>query len=367
MLMGVTYVLVGLAASIAFHEAAHLLTARLFGVAVTDAYLGFGPKAWSRSIGNTTYGVRWVLLGGYVKLGSSQTKNVRLWDGSDIPKEQTLEAAPMWQQVIIYTAGVITNLLFAVLLFWVVATVQGETTPTTVIDRVVEGTAAATTGLQPGDQLLSIGGEPIVAWSDVGVALSDKPNQRVDIVAIRNDQVVFFPDVKLGVLQGSGFLGVSPFTVTNPFTVSRAVAWAAEATYFTAKGTLQVIGQVLNPGNLLKFFDQPDQPPETGVFTVAPPENRPLSIVGALRLSGGMDWDSLLLMIAALNVSLAMLNVLPLLPFDGGRATLAVWEKIAKRPMSDAVAATMTVAVVGWLLVVTVMIVALDIVAPVRL
>src|SRR3954454_17545512 len=66
--LGVLLFAVGLAASIALHEIGHLVPAKKFGVKVTQYMVGFGPTAWSRRRGETEYGVKWVPLGGYIRM-----------------------------------------------------------------------------------------------------------------------------------------------------------------------------------------------------------------------------------------------------------------------------------------------------------
>ena len=66
--LGVLFVALGVAVSIALHEIGHLLPAKRFGVKVTQYMVGFGPTLWSRQRGETEYGLKWVPLGGYIRM-----------------------------------------------------------------------------------------------------------------------------------------------------------------------------------------------------------------------------------------------------------------------------------------------------------
>ena len=66
--LGIVVILVGILASVALHELGHMIPAKKFGVLVPDYAVGFGPALWKKKIGETTYALRVILLGGYVKI-----------------------------------------------------------------------------------------------------------------------------------------------------------------------------------------------------------------------------------------------------------------------------------------------------------
>ena len=67
-IVGIVVIIVGILASVALHEVGHMLPAKKFGVLVPDYAVGFGPALWKKKIGDTTYALRAILLGGYVKI-----------------------------------------------------------------------------------------------------------------------------------------------------------------------------------------------------------------------------------------------------------------------------------------------------------
>lgn len=66
--LGIVVIVVGILASVALHELGHMIPAKKFGVLVPDYAVGFGPALWKKKIGETTYALRAILLGGYVKI-----------------------------------------------------------------------------------------------------------------------------------------------------------------------------------------------------------------------------------------------------------------------------------------------------------
>lgn len=356
--MSLAVIAAGITLAIAFHEAAHLLTARRFGIAVTDAYWGFGPKVWSRRIGQTVYGIRWLPLGGYVKLASG--RNDTWADGTPIPPGQLLESAARWKRTLVLLGGVAANVLFAFALLWGLALVNGKWKPDTQIERVVAGSAAETAGLRPGDRLIFIGDRRIGEWSDLGPAVADRPGHRVRIVAERNGQVVVFDDVTLGRLGEIGFLGVGPRTVNERMGPLESGVFAAESTIGGLAGTAASLYQLFNPVYVYDLLTGPDRTAAT--------ETRPVSLVGAVQVGSAAEPDRAWVIVASLNLSLAVLNALPFPPFDGGHvAWMFLGRFVKQRKIGKAVAGAAVAAVVAWMMFVVVTLVVLDVVSPVRL
>ncbi len=153
------------------HELGHFWAAKACGVRVLKFSIGFGSPIgfgryrlrWVR--GDTEYVVAWIPLGGFVKMLGENP------DEEDSPEakaspEETLGAKPLWQKLLIVSAGPIMNLVLPVLLFvgmqWV-----GTPAPAPVVGLVETGSPAAAAGVEPGDRVLTIGGEPVTWWQDV--------------------------------------------------------------------------------------------------------------------------------------------------------------------------------------------------------
>ena len=356
--MSLAVIVVGIALAIGFHEAAHLLVARWCGIAVTDAYWGFGPKLWSRQIGKTTYGVRWIPLGGYVKLASGPNSH---WsDGTPVPTSEKLETANQWKRASTILAGVAANVLFAFILFWGMSLTHGKWTPVTQVDRVVQGSAADLAGLRVGDRLVSVGDVPIVQWDDLGTAVAPRPGQQVDIVIERDSRTVRFDNITLGHLGEIGFLGVGPLVINETVGTVESLGFAAESTASGLVNSTKLILQLFNPSyfyGLLADFGEPDSDVR---------DSRPVSVVGVIQVGSARQADEAILLVAVLNISLAVLNLLPFPPFDGGHVAWMVLAKVRKSRIGRTVMEAVTVAAVAWVTVVVVTLIVLDFVDPVR-
>jgi len=150
------------------HELGHFLAAKWCGVHVRKFAIGFGPPLLKWQPGETEYSLRPIPLGGFVDLAGEHPDV----DEEDNPR--ALWRRPAWQRATVFSAGVVMNAVLALLLF-TVAPMVGMQVPSPVIGKVPEGTPAAEAGIQPGDRLVRINGEPVQSFNDVQfeVALGD--------------------------------------------------------------------------------------------------------------------------------------------------------------------------------------------------
>ncbi|MBM3986233.1 MAG: RIP metalloprotease RseP, partial [Planctomycetes bacterium] len=160
----------GISFLIFIHELGHFLAARLFNVRVETFSVGFGPRVWGFRRGETDYRLSAVPLGGYVKMAGEYGE---LRDGSTLAADD-LTAKPPWQRAVIFSAGVVVNVIFAFIVF-PVAFSLGVPFTAPVIGSVAEGGPAWQAGVQPGDEVLAVDGHRVYGFPDVAleVALSD--------------------------------------------------------------------------------------------------------------------------------------------------------------------------------------------------
>ena len=159
------------------HEAGHLLMAKAFDVRVLTFSLGFGKRLFGFDRGETEYRVSAVPLGGYVRLGGENPDEI-----SDDPREFLNK--PRWQRILVYVAGPAMNVVLSVAIMTAlfaagtsVSIDPGNLEP--VVGAVAEGSPAETAGLQAGDRIVSVDGEPVDDWQDVNLALVVRPGEPV--------------------------------------------------------------------------------------------------------------------------------------------------------------------------------------------
>lgn len=154
---------------IAIHEFGHFWVARRVGVKVLTFSIGFGPALikWTDRQG-TRFQIAAIPLGGFVRMADEREGEV---PPEDVPK--AFNNQPVWARMAIVAAGPLINLLFAVLLYWVLF-LQPVETLKTVVGRVTPDSPAAVAGLQSGDEILAVDGEKVGDWEAINYALIDR-------------------------------------------------------------------------------------------------------------------------------------------------------------------------------------------------
>lgn len=221
-LLGRVWVIVQVALGLGFvifvHELGHFLAAKTFGVRCDKFYVGFdvpitiGPIRLPRTLGKfqwgeTEYGIGIIPLGGYVKMlgqdddpraAEEEAKRIRLGEGEEAPLDpRSYPAKPVWQRMIIISAGVVMNLIFAVILaaaaYWV-----GVPYQPTVAGSTLAGSPAWEAGIQTGDQVLKLGDmkqdDPNMRYSDLVVSIVmrgfDGKSESLPMTVSRGDKQV---------------------------------------------------------------------------------------------------------------------------------------------------------------------------------
>ncbi|MGL5866348.1 MAG: M50 family metallopeptidase [Dermatophilaceae bacterium] len=233
--LGVVFMAVGVAGSIALHEVGHLVPAKRFGVRVTQYMVGFGPTIWSRRRGETEYGIKAIPLGGFIRMigmfpprpgeapGTVRASSTgRFSQLIDEARAATLEemrpgdenrvfyTLSVPKKVVVMLGGPLMNLLIGVVLLTVLVTAHGvqelqtgakvesiaecvvpaddATTATSCRGRAP--TPALAAGLRPGDVIREIDGVPIENNRGVSAAIRPRIGQQVELVVERGDAQV---------------------------------------------------------------------------------------------------------------------------------------------------------------------------------
>ncbi|HKE39759.1 MAG TPA: RIP metalloprotease RseP [Casimicrobiaceae bacterium] len=188
---------------VVFHELGHYIVARLAGVKVLRFSVGFGRIVWSRNIGpdRTEWALSAVPLGGYVKMVDEREGAVAT---ADLPRAFNRQS--VWKRIAIVAAGPLANLLLAVLLFagTYVAGIPGQRA---VLAPPPAGTPAAVAGLDGGDLITAIDGEPVRSWQDLRWRLlKESGNTEVAVAVERPDGTTAVRTLPLG-LSGEDWEG----------------------------------------------------------------------------------------------------------------------------------------------------------------
>lgn len=425
-----TLVLIGLAllffalimVSIALHEIGHLVPAKIFGVKVTQYFVGFGRTIWSRKRGETEYGFKLFPLGGYVRLvgmyppekQSDKPKGwlTRLADRARSYEYEEITPAddgrlfhqkPVWQKVIVMLGGPAMNLLLAFLIFLGINLFHGTwqlTLNVTVVNDCVipagrtpatcqDGdpqTPAKQAGVMVGDKVVAFNGHRVSTWDELTDLIRANRDGAATLTVERDGRTIELPTVNT-IIQSvpdrldptsrveAGFLGVSP---------SRELVRG---------GVIETAGQMWNITrmSLVALASFPVRVWNVGVGLATGAErdiNSPISVVGASRVAGEIavadsvpiqdrvaSWLSLL---GSVNLFVALLNLVPLLPLDGGHIAGALYEALRRGlarlrgksdpgPVDTAKMLPVAYLVGGFLLIGGVVLILADIISPIKL
>lgn len=390
-ILGIVLVAIGIGFSIALHELGHLVPAKAFGVRVTQYMIGFGPTILSRRRGETEYGIKALPLGGYIRMigmypphkgdapgtiredstGFVQTMaaDAKEWEAAQYdPSEQhrTFVALSVPKKLVVMLGGPFMNLVLATALTAILLCGFGVPAVTNQVSSVSqcvlpadapEGTScegrpaapAAAAGIRPDDVIVSVDGRPTRDFDEVATVVRSVGGRTVPVVVERDGRAVTLqatpivePRPVVGadgavqrgadgkpVTEDVGFLGVSGTRELQRQSITEVpgAVWSA----FTATGKL-VLGLPMRLVDVAKAaLGSGERDP-----------NGPIGVVGVSRLAGevvsadrpGFDLrlkaQTLVAMLASLNMALFVFNLVPLLPLDGGHVLGALIEGVRR-------------------------------------
>jgi membrane-associated protease RseP (regulator of RpoE activity) len=372
--VGVLVVVLALVVMVMTHELAHFVTAKLSGMKVTEYFFGFGPKLWSVRRGETTYGVKALPAGGYVKIvGMTMLEEV---DPDDETRSYRQASFP--RRVLVASAGSISHFILAFVLVWSAFALAGVATPTapTVQSFVKFGSRpvpAQLAGFRSGDVFVSIDGRETPTYSSMTSIISKSAGKPLRVVVRRDGHLVHLvvTPVSRPVTVCSGGrtqhqhraeIGVELATTRQvsygPVTsISKTTSQFGNLVGQTFSGLAQVFSlhglrtfghQVVTAGNhpsstgssaggTGKKASGGTPCTGTGATTSgggSSSNGQILSFLGAIELGSqviGYGVSNLLLFLAAINLFVGVVNLVPMLPLDGGHVAIAVYERLRSR------------------------------------
>jgi membrane-associated protease RseP (regulator of RpoE activity) len=362
--MGIVVIIIGLALSIGLHEFGHLIPAKLFGVRVPVWAVGFGPKLFSKKIGETEYSFRLIPLGGYITMigmyppdrkgkdasrrfgraiaAARSAHSEHLAEGDD--GVRTLYSLPAWKRIIIMFGGPFVNLVIGLSLLTGVFATVGTTVQSTRVEKVVacvaamnqgtcdagsEATPAAAAGLVSGDRIVAISGTKVSSYEDVQRLLQGA-NGDLPIEINRGGSLIqkTLPAVyaRIPVADANGgqttkrvrIIGVNFAVEKQPVSVGEGFGKAGNI----VTSTFALIGNF--PQQVYSALDK------TFMSQKRDPSGA-VSIVGVVQASTKIDslayWFYLL---GSLNIALFVFNMIPLPPLDGGHIAGGIYEYLKR-------------------------------------
>lgn len=337
--IGVLAFVAALLISVMIHEAGHYLTAKKFGMKVTEFFVGFGKKIWSTQRGETEFGIKAVPAGGYCRI-SGMTPREEL---SPEDSHRAFVKAGVGQRLIVLGAGSFLHFVIGFVLLLTLFLSVGVTSVTSTVETVSEcipnstnqvcsaksvPSPAKSVGILPGDKIVAVNGKTYSEWVDVIAIIRASAGKQIQLTIERNGspiELAITPATRDLNGKSVGVLGV--INTVGTITYSPVVATSKAVKY---------TGEILK-NSMTSLFTLPAKIPDLvrQTFTGEKRDAEGLvGVVGVARVSGetaGTDVLTLrekvatfILIIASLNLFVGMFNLLPLLPLDGGHMAVAV-------------------------------------------
>ena len=397
--VGVLAFVVALLISVMIHEAGHYLTAKRFGMKVTEFFLGFGARIWSIRRGETEFGIKSIPAGGYCKI-------VGMAPGEEVaPEDQHRRflSGTVPQRLIVLGAGsflhFVLGFILVLILFSGIGTVRALNTVEEVVPCILTQGQSECAPSAPRSPALSAGllaGDEIISVRSVGAQSEGEKMKWGEIVTLirasANEELIFTIDrsgelleltipVASRTIDGQSF-GV--IGVVNDFGKVRlgpidGIVESATFVRDVTTGSFEALIKLptLIPALIDQTFGGEERDPEglVGIVGVARTTGE---AAGSERLDTSDKITFFIVMVAGLNIFVGIFNLLPILPLDGGHMAVAIADgvkrtsaRLRKRPMPEPIdvekLTPLTLVVVVLLLSLTVLLVIADIVNPVRL
>jgi regulator of sigma E protease len=395
-------VALGLLALIFLHELGHFSAALAVGNRPRGFYIGFGPKLASFTRNGIEYGLRLIPAGGYVRLpgmhrpaardietfmspalredpalaatvqpvrraleaedfeaagallpalraalataelssSARRSANRALRDLDDGTSSDAYWRQPPWKRIVVIAAGPAMNILVAFLIFLIVyATGAPSNNASTKVGQVESNTPAAKAGLQVGDRVVAIDGRAAKTFERVSVLIRASHGKPITVTVDRGGKLVKLGPRATEKVGSRWIFGFVPAAALKTYPLGTSVRLAADDCWHVVTGTVQAFGALFHSK-------------ERGQLT---------STVGIVRISAQalrVDFNYYLYIVGFVSMSLALLNLLPFLPLDGGHILFSVIEAVRRRALAREVYER--VSVVGFALIILIWVIALS-------
>jgi membrane-associated protease RseP (regulator of RpoE activity) len=327
-LLGIVAFVVALLLSVMVHEFGHYITARKYGMWVSEFFVGFGKRIWSVQRGETEFGVKAIPAGGYCKIEGMSPSD-------ELPEGQADRAfykASSAKKLVVLGAGSFLHFVLGFVLLFSLFAGIGINQVLPVINEVVPNSAAQAAGILPGDEVLSINGKQVTEWyKDVEVVRESKGSELTLVLSRNGEEIVVTAAARLTDIDG---------TKRYVLGIVNDVGLKRSGLFVSLKNSATVTQGFLTE-SVKSLGKLPEKIPALWGATVRGEErdaNGLVGVVGVARVSGeavGSDkltpmerLATFVLIVASLNIFVGVFNLLPILPLDGGHMAVAIADSI---------------------------------------
>lgn len=375
-ILGILAFVVALLFSVMVHEFGHYLTARKFGMRVSEFFLGFGKKIWSFTRGETEFGLKAIPAGGYCRI-EGMTPQDQMAEGEE---GRAFFAASSAKKLIVLGAGSFAHFALGFLLIFSIFFGVGYQALLPDITKVSSQSAAAAAGFQEGDRILTIGGDEVDNWAIDSKKIAESKGREIVFTVQRGNEILTLKANPQYIEEEKRYvLGVITKVGIKRDGIIQSTQNASSATWALARESVKSLFTL--PTKVPELFKQTfmgEERDPNGLVGVVGAARVSGEVVGSENLAGNQRLQTFILIVASLNIFVGLFNLLPLLPLDGGHMAVAIADefrallaRIRKKPRPAGidvnVLTPITMAVFVVLAVLTVVLLVADIINPISL
>ncbi|MBR6091034.1 MAG: site-2 protease family protein [Anaerolineaceae bacterium] len=322
------------------HEFGHFIVSKAFGIEVEEFGFGLPPRicklfTWK----GTEFTLNLLPFGAFVKPKGE----------FEDPSDNSLRAAPAWQQILVLLAGPAMNFLTAFVLFTICVHQVGAPDPGIVIlDKVEPDSPAETAGMLPGDQLLRIGDTEITHYDMVSSAVQEHLDEQTPVQVRRNGEIYELTVTPLSnPPEGRGAMGVIITYAVHDISLPESIKAGFEDTVLMTKSYLTGLGQIITgqvklgmesivgPVGMYSYFSEAAEIDEERAAAVEEhrAELEEAGVSSEIRTASNSNagWTSRLTFFGLISVCLGVTNLFPIPALDGGRILFLLPELLFKK------------------------------------
>jgi membrane-associated protease RseP (regulator of RpoE activity) len=328
-IIGILAFVFALLFSVMVHEFGHYLTARRYGMRVSEFFLGFGTRIWSRKRGETEFGIKAIPAGGYCRI-EGMTPQDEMPEGE---ADRAFYRASSGRKLIVLGAGSFLHFVLGYLLLFVLLAGVGVNQVLPVINSVAANSAAEAAGFQKGDEILAIDGDRSTDWQSQLQKIRDSKGRDLTFTIKRDgvEQTITAAPRMTNIEDGTSryVLGIINEFGTKRISPVTSVVDAGELTWRFTSASAKSLVQL--PTKIPALWGQTFGGQERD-------ENGLVGVVGVARVSGqaaasgeltfSERLGTFILIVASLNIFVGLFNLLPILPLDGGHMAVAIADEI---------------------------------------
>ena len=328
-IIGILAFVFALLFSVMVHEFGHYLTARRYGMRVSEFFLGFGTRIWSKKRGETEFGIKAIPAGGYCRI-EGMTPRDEMPEGE---ADRAFYRASSLRKLIVLGAGSFLHFVLGYILLFILLAGVGVNQVLPVIDSVAANSAAAAAGFQKGDKIIAIDGDRSTDWENQLSKIRNSQGRELVFTISRGgvEQKISAAPRMTNIEDGSSryVLGIINEFGTKRISPIQSVTTAAELTWRFTTASAKSLVQL--PTKIPALWGQT-------VGGEKRDENGLVGVVGVARVSGqaaasgdlttSERLGTFILIVASLNIFVGLFNLLPILPLDGGHMAVAIADEI---------------------------------------